>query len=89
MMLIWEKRKNIYLMKRAGFMTPAVAWSVVALFVFACRLASLKGFVTCGALFALVFVDALMPSGRFCSSWDKKTGPAAVDSIPGKRADYV
>jgi hypothetical protein len=32
------------------------------LFVCACRLASLKKFVTCAALFALGFVDAL-------SSW--------------------
>jgi hypothetical protein len=43
-------------------MMPAVAWSVAALFVCACRLASLKKFVTCAALFALGFVDAL-------SSW--------------------
>lgn len=46
-------------MKRAGSMTPAVAWSVAALFVSACRLESLKRFATCAALFVLGFVDAL------------------------------
>ena len=59
MMSIWEKRKNIYSMKRGGYMTPAVAWSVVALCVYAFRLASLKRFVTCGGLFVPGFVDAL------------------------------
>lgn len=51
MMLIWEKQKNIYSMKRAGYMTPVVAWSVVALFVCVCRLASLKRCAICAALF--------------------------------------
>lgn len=59
MIQTWEKQKNICLMKRAGSMTPAVALSVVVLFVCACRLASLKKFVTCAALSALGFVDAL------------------------------
>lgn len=63
MIQIWEKQKNIYLMKRAGSMTPAVVWSVAALFVCACRLASLKKFATCAALFALGFVDALPAMG--------------------------
>ena len=46
-------------MKRGGSTTPAVAWSVVVLFVCACRLASLKRFAICAALSALGFVDAL------------------------------
>ena len=56
-------------MKRAGFMMPAVAWSVVVLFVCACHLASLKRFVICAALSALGFVDALPAA----PSWDKKS----------------
>lgn len=48
-------------MKRGGSMMPAVAWSVVVLFVCACHLASLKRFATCAALFAPGFVDALTP----------------------------
>lgn len=84
-MPIWEKQKNIYLMKRAASMTPAVAWSVAALFVCACLLASLKRFAICAALCALGFVDALTAwvyPGRLFrpgSSWDKKTGPPALD----------
>lgn len=80
MIQTWEKRRNIYSMKRGGSMMPAVAWSVAALFVFACRLASLKRFVTCAALCALGFVDAL-PACCPGASWDKKTGlilPAGI-----------
>lgn len=87
-MPIWEKRKNICLMKRGGSMTPAVAWSVVALFVFAFRLASLKKFATCAALFALGFVDALTPwtrPGGFARPGIKKTGPRALDKKKAPR----